>query len=242
MAEFPALPLWTDAYLGDTTHLTTIEHGAYLLLLMVAWRSKDGLLPNDDKLLARYSKLTTGQWKRIRPILEPFFSISSDGWRQGRLTDELMAVRQFSKSQSNNAKARWLKNNDSDNAAALNRQCQTDAYHTQPLNQGIGKTPLPPNSAQSNAKSQNGSGSFFQSGSGFGGLGRTWDVLEHLSLAGDNEARETAKMLHWDYNVLVEKYNAFQGEEQRKGASPPRKPDRAFNAWILSFTKRKPPS
>ena len=43
MAEFPALPLWTDAYLGDTTHLTTIEHGAYLLLLMTAWRTADAL-------------------------------------------------------------------------------------------------------------------------------------------------------------------------------------------------------
>lgn len=119
MAEFPAFPLWTDAYLGDTTHLTTIEHGAYLLLLMTAWRSKDGMLPNDDKLLARYAKLNLQQWKRIRPILEPFFGVSLNGWCQGRLTDELVAVRQHSKKQSKKAKARWLKNNDSDNAVAL---------------------------------------------------------------------------------------------------------------------------
>ena len=53
MAQFPVLPLWTDAYLGDTTHLTTIEHGAYMLLLMVSWRSPDCRLPDDDAMLAR---------------------------------------------------------------------------------------------------------------------------------------------------------------------------------------------
>lgn len=127
MAEFPALPLWTDAYLGDTNHLTTIEHGAYLLLLMTAWRSKDGMLPNDDKLLSRYAKLTLGQWKRIKPILEPFFTISSDGWRQGRLTDELVAVKQKSKRQTDKAKTRWLKNNNSGNAVASSGQSQKDA-------------------------------------------------------------------------------------------------------------------
>lgn len=109
MAEFPAFPLFTDAYLGDTTHLTTIEHGAYLLLLMVAWRSRGNKLPNDDRLLARYTKCTASQWKRIRPILEPFFSISSDGWSQGRLMDEANHVRQVRESQIANGRASALK-------------------------------------------------------------------------------------------------------------------------------------
>lgn len=130
MAEFPALPLWTDAYLGDTTHLSTIEHGAYLLLLMVAWRSKDGMLPNDDKLLARYTKLTLQQWKRIRPILEPFFVVSLNGWCQGRLIDELVAVKQLSKNQSKKAKARWLKNNNTNNAAASGGHSQNQNGHS----------------------------------------------------------------------------------------------------------------
>jgi uncharacterized protein YdaU (DUF1376 family) len=94
MAEFPALPLWTDAYLGDTTHLTTIEHGAYLLLLMTAWRTRDCTLPDDDKLLARFARCTLGQWTRLRPVLEPFFVVENGRWRQSRLTDEASAVRQ----------------------------------------------------------------------------------------------------------------------------------------------------
>ena len=93
MAEFPALQLWTDAYLGDTTHLTCMEHGAYLLLLMTAWRTADTCLPDDDRLLARYARCTGGQWKRLRPILQTFFSVENGVWRQSRLTDEAFQVR-----------------------------------------------------------------------------------------------------------------------------------------------------
>jgi uncharacterized protein YdaU (DUF1376 family) len=109
MAEFVAMPLWTDAYLGDTTHLSTLEHGAYMLLLISAWRSKNGKLPNDDKILAKYARLSTAQWKRVKPILEPFFKVSPSHWVQGRLIDEREAVRQKSKRQSDKAKTRWLK-------------------------------------------------------------------------------------------------------------------------------------
>lgn len=84
MAEFPAMPLLIDSYLGDTTHLTTLEHGAYFLLLLSAWRRDDACLPDDDDLLARYTKLTKGQWKRIRPIIEPFFDVSYGRWKAGR--------------------------------------------------------------------------------------------------------------------------------------------------------------
>jgi uncharacterized protein YdaU (DUF1376 family) len=117
MAEFPALPLFTDAYLGDTIHLTTIEHGAYLLLLICMWRS-GGKLPNNDKLLARFTGLSPAQWRRIKPILWPFFDATETHIMQGRLTDELTFVKQHSKKQSDNAKARWLKIKENNNATA----------------------------------------------------------------------------------------------------------------------------
>jgi uncharacterized protein YdaU (DUF1376 family) len=109
MAEFPALPLWTDAYLGDTTHLTTIEHGAYLLLLMVAWRSGGCRLPDDDRLLARYARLTAQQWKRMRPVLSDFFVVENGHWTQRRLTDEAVAVKQMRQRQADKGKASALK-------------------------------------------------------------------------------------------------------------------------------------
>jgi uncharacterized protein YdaU (DUF1376 family) len=129
MAEFAAMPLWTDAYLGDTTHLTTIEHGAYLLLLMAMWRN-DGNLPDDDKLLARYARLTGGQWARISPTVRAFFTVENGSIYQSRLTDELNAVRQHSKRQSDNVKARWLKTKETTDTAVI-------------PNTPSGNTPLP---------------------------------------------------------------------------------------------------
>ncbi len=109
MAEFPALPLWTDAYLGDTVHLTTIKHGAYLLLLMTAWRARSHDLPDDDRMLARYCRLTVGQWRRIRPTLEPFWMVANGRWSNRRLLDELDAVRQARAQRSDAGRASALK-------------------------------------------------------------------------------------------------------------------------------------
>lgn len=133
MAEFPAMPLWTDAYLADTTHLSTIEHGAYLLLMFAMWRTPDKRLPNNADLLARYCKLTKGQWDRIGPVLMPFFRVEADSITQGRLTDEANLVRQHSKKQSDKARARWLKNKDTAHAAALPKPCRSDAPLPLPL-------------------------------------------------------------------------------------------------------------
>jgi uncharacterized protein YdaU (DUF1376 family) len=100
MAEFPALPLFTDAYLGDTTHLSTLEHGAYLLLLIVSWRSPGCALADDDALLARYTRLTRDKWRKVRPILEPFFTVRDGYWHQARLQDELQHLQSRRKQQS----------------------------------------------------------------------------------------------------------------------------------------------
>jgi uncharacterized protein YdaU (DUF1376 family) len=71
MTEIPAMLLWTDAYLGDTSHLSTFEHGAYLLILMAMWRA-GGSLPDDDKTLARCAKVTLDKWRRISPQIRAF--------------------------------------------------------------------------------------------------------------------------------------------------------------------------
>lgn len=126
MAQFPAMPLWTDAYLGDTTHLTTVEHGAYLLLLMTMWRN-DGSLPNDDDRLAKYARMSRAQWARIKDTIMEFFVLENDRLIQRRLSDELNAVRQHSAKQSNRAKARWLKEKKSQDAVAVPDECRSDA-------------------------------------------------------------------------------------------------------------------
>lgn len=87
------MPLFTDAYLGDTTHLSTLEHGAYLLLLIVAWRN-GGHLPNDDKLLARYARLNGQQWARVRATLMEFFTVDGASIFQKKQRQTYEAVKQ----------------------------------------------------------------------------------------------------------------------------------------------------
>ncbi|MBL4838966.1 MAG: DUF1376 domain-containing protein [Kordiimonadaceae bacterium] len=86
LAEFPSLPLFTDAYLADTLHLTTEEHGAYLLLLMCAWRTRGCSLRDDDKMLARIAGVSLSKWRRMRPGLVEFFSIDNGYWQQKKLS------------------------------------------------------------------------------------------------------------------------------------------------------------
>jgi uncharacterized protein YdaU (DUF1376 family) len=82
------MPLWTDAYIGDTQHLTNEEHGVYLRLLMFAWRSPDCSLPNDDKRLAIMVGVTGGKWAKLKPIVMAFWTLDGNVWRQKKLTKE----------------------------------------------------------------------------------------------------------------------------------------------------------
>ena len=88
MAEYPAMTLWTDAYLADTRHLSTEEHGAYLLLLMAMWRSPDGWLQDDDARLARMAGLGLKKWRRIRPALDGMLTVRDGSVSQKRLLEE----------------------------------------------------------------------------------------------------------------------------------------------------------
>lgn len=118
MADFPSLPLWTDAYLADTTHLTTEEHGAYLLLLIAAWRSPDCCLPDDDTRLARFVRATPRVWARLRPVMATFFTIEGGFWTQKRLSKERKYVTDVSQKRSKAAHAKHLKDKETGAAHA----------------------------------------------------------------------------------------------------------------------------
>ena len=74
------MPLYVGEYLADTGHLTTTQHGAYLLLLMHYWRKRE--LPTDDKQLAAIAKLPLRIWLDIKETIQAFFY---DGWRHKRV-------------------------------------------------------------------------------------------------------------------------------------------------------------
>lgn len=83
------MPMYWGDYFGDTMHLTTEEHGAYLLLLGIYWRRAKAL-PNDDKWLASVTKMTTKKWKMVRPNIIEFFDISDGHLIHKRVEKEIL--------------------------------------------------------------------------------------------------------------------------------------------------------
>lgn len=124
MADFPALPLWTDAYLSDTRHLSTVEHGAYLLLLMEAWRRPSCSLPDDDKMLCRLVGLPLDEWLSIKEMVLSFWVKSRNEWVQKRLKKERQYLVDKSSLQRRRVLGRWNKteNDDTKNVPKANRE------------------------------------------------------------------------------------------------------------------------
>lgn len=121
MADFPALPLWTDAYIADTQHLTNEEHGVYLQLLMFAWRTPTCSLPDDDKRLAIMVGVTPRIWARLKPTVMAFWSLEKGQWKQKKLTRERKYVERMQEQKRAagiaSAKAKSLKSKETGSTA-----------------------------------------------------------------------------------------------------------------------------
>lgn len=91
MASAPYMPLYTSDYLGDTGHLTTEQHGAYLLLLMQMWNA-GGKLPNNKQILARIARCSTKKWVGMAAVILEFFDVNDDEISHNRLTKERQKV------------------------------------------------------------------------------------------------------------------------------------------------------
>lgn len=130
------MPLLVDKYLGDTTHLSTEQHGAYLLLLMTAWK-RDGVLPSSEAQLSAICRMTPARWKANREVLLAFFTATEDGTglTQKRLSQELATAKKVTevraKAGAKGAAERWQ--NDSKRMANAS---QNDAPIPLPIPEG----------------------------------------------------------------------------------------------------------
>lgn len=87
MSQTPFMQLYVGDYLADTLHLTTEQHGAYLLLLMTMWRN-GASLPNDAAKLARICRVSPKRWPQIWSEIAEFFTVEGDTITQLRLSKE----------------------------------------------------------------------------------------------------------------------------------------------------------
>jgi len=133
MAEYPYLPFWTDAYLADTTHLTTQQHGALILMLATAWRDPDCCLQNDDRYLARITRMSPAAWRRNASVLRAFWQVRDGFLYQKRLSRERQKVEERSTKGKRAAEARWRKSNESVDASASGEQSAADTSRSKSI-------------------------------------------------------------------------------------------------------------
>jgi len=101
-SPLPFMRFYTDDYMADTAHLTTLEHGAYILILINYWRRQQA--PKADRL-ARISGLTKQEWSEVEPVLSELFSVEKDVWFHKRVEHELQRIKDETKRNSKAGKA-----------------------------------------------------------------------------------------------------------------------------------------
>lgn len=116
--ELPYYKFYPDDFVGSgkVGAMCTLAVGAYKLLLCKAWRENPvGTIPNDDRVLRLWSRLTEAEWGSVRAEVLAAFTLGSDGrYYQARMRREYDEIKKKSalraKAGEKGAEARWQKN------------------------------------------------------------------------------------------------------------------------------------
>ena len=92
------MPFDCHAYLDDTAHLTTLEHGAYMLLIMHYWttgkaiplsKNLSKISEKFEKILQNISRVSAYQAAKISPTIIQFFAIEDGMLKHRRIDQEI---------------------------------------------------------------------------------------------------------------------------------------------------------
>lgn len=113
--DLPYYPFYPDEFVGSgkVGAMCTLAVGAYKLLLCKAWRENPvGTIPNDDRVLRAWSRLTETEWGSVRAEVLAAFTLGDDGrFYQARMRREYEEIRKKSsiraKAGQAGARSRW---------------------------------------------------------------------------------------------------------------------------------------
>ncbi|HGH5401274.1 TPA: DUF1376 domain-containing protein [Raoultella ornithinolytica] len=89
MAALPYMQLYIADYLADTMHLSTEEHGAYLLLMFNYWQTGRAI---PKGRLAKIARVSADRWKELEPVIKEFFEEENDSWVHLRIERDIETV------------------------------------------------------------------------------------------------------------------------------------------------------
>lgn len=96
MAALPYMQLYVADYLADTAHLSTIENGAYLLLIFNYWQRGESFKAKDERSLngrlAAVARMSNEEWESVKESLAEFFEITPTEWKHARIERDLESV------------------------------------------------------------------------------------------------------------------------------------------------------
>jgi uncharacterized protein YdaU (DUF1376 family) len=132
----PWMPWYVADFVADTQHLDAAQSGAYMMLIGHYW--VHGCLPDNDAALARIARMTPGEWRKARAVIQGFFH---DGWLHKRIDEELAHAADVSNKRKAAAEQKHHKQdaNAGANAEQLHTQSPSPSHLESKLLSNFGK-------------------------------------------------------------------------------------------------------
>jgi uncharacterized protein YdaU (DUF1376 family) len=109
MSGLPSLPLFVDAWVAATLHLSRAERGLYMDLLTLMWRTPGCRVPNDLDWIARRLVCSEEERPALQSIISEFCQSTGNWITQKRLQKEYEFVTGRVEKRREAAKSRWAK-------------------------------------------------------------------------------------------------------------------------------------